>query len=225
MIWLVTQMWFLLALATGLGFVLGASLARANMDFIPERDGEGGAHPLALGAPKDAFPSLTDTSPSSSEEDHGSASPDVPPEAANTSLRTSTLMDQEARQGLRVAYLEARLRALEAHIRSRWAGEAPIMTTTIGEPSSRGGHLRDPSGSFLASPREGRADELQRLPGVGPRLEQRLHEAGVFHFDQILSLSKEETADLERRLAIPGRITFETWVSEAKRLCAERDGL
>ena len=64
----------------------------------------------------------------------------------------------------------------------------------------------------------GEADDLKRLPNVNPKLEQRLNDAGVFHFWQIADLDPEMTEALDRSLNLKGRIARENWVAAAKQL-------
>ena len=49
----------------------------------------------------------------------------------------------------------------------------------------------------LAGPRGGGPDDLQRIKGVGPVNEKRLHELGVYHFDQIAAWARTRFAGLE----------------------------
>lgn len=64
----------------------------------------------------------------------------------------------------------------------------------------------------------GEADDLKRIPGIDGKLEQRLNDAGVFHFWQIADLDAEQTAALDRQLRLNGRIAAEKWQVEAKKL-------
>ncbi len=42
----------------------------------------------------------------------------------------------------------------------------------------------------MATPHEGGADDLKRIKGVGPKLEELLHTLGIFHFSQIAGLGR-----------------------------------
>ena len=70
----------------------------------------------------------------------------------------------------------------------------------------------------LPAPRAGAADNLQRIKGVGPANEKRLHELGVFHFDQIAVWTLSEIRWVGTYLAFPGRIHREGWVAQASSL-------
>jgi small subunit ribosomal protein S2 len=64
----------------------------------------------------------------------------------------------------------------------------------------------------------GEADDLKRLPGINATLEQRLNDAGVYHFWQIADLDAEMTEALDRSLKLKGRIARDGWVAAAKKL-------
>lgn len=69
---------------------------------------------------------------------------------------------------------------------------------------------------MLQAAREGGADNLKLLKGVGPKLEQTLNELGVFHFDQIASWRKKEIQWVDDRLKFKGRIERDDWIKQAK---------
>ncbi len=71
---------------------------------------------------------------------------------------------------------------------------------------------------LLSAPREGQKDNLQLIKGVGKVLEKLLNDTGIYHFDQIANLTKEEIKWLDNSMAFPGRIEREEWVSQAKAL-------
>ncbi|WP_299647207.1 NADH-quinone oxidoreductase subunit NuoE [uncultured Jannaschia sp.] len=69
----------------------------------------------------------------------------------------------------------------------------------------------------LDAPRDGRGDDLKRLRGVGPKLEDLLHSLGFWHFDQIARWSDEEAAWVDRHLeGFKGRVMRDEWVKQAK---------
>jgi predicted flap endonuclease-1-like 5' DNA nuclease len=83
-------------------------------------------------------------------------------------------------------------------------------------------HGRRPYG--LLSPHNGRADDLQRIRGIGPQNERRLHALGIWHFNQIAAWSAENVAWIGSYLAFAGRIDREKWIDQAKDLAAGRGG-
>ncbi len=70
----------------------------------------------------------------------------------------------------------------------------------------------------LDGPRNGQADDLKMIKGVGPKLEQTLNGLGIYHFDQIASWSRENIAWVDESLSFKGRIDREDWLAQAKTL-------
>ncbi len=79
----------------------------------------------------------------------------------------------------------------------------------------------DPSATalaiLLANP-EGEPDDLQRISGIGPKLQQTLNGLGIWHFRQIAALAPAETTWLNERIGFKGRIEREGWQAQASRL-------
>ncbi|WP_235856048.1 endonuclease [Mesobaculum littorinae] len=68
----------------------------------------------------------------------------------------------------------------------------------------------------LAAPRAGGADDLRRIHGVGPKLEQQLHDLGIWHFDQIAGWTKAEVAWMDSHLeGFSGRVSRDNWTGQA----------
>jgi predicted flap endonuclease-1-like 5' DNA nuclease len=69
----------------------------------------------------------------------------------------------------------------------------------------------------LAAAREGGADDLKKIKGVGPKLEGMLNGLGYYHFDQIAAWSAAEIAWVDSHLeGFNGRATRDDWVGQAK---------
>jgi len=68
---------------------------------------------------------------------------------------------------------------------------------------------------LLTAPR-GAPDDLTKLAGVGPELEQKLNDAGVFHYWQIAAMKPEDVAKVDGELKLNGRIDRDGWVSLAR---------
>ncbi len=69
----------------------------------------------------------------------------------------------------------------------------------------------------IEAPR-GEADDLKRITGIALKLEQRLNDAGVFHFWQIADLDAESMQLLDKQLRLRGQIEKEDWIGQAKKL-------
>jgi predicted flap endonuclease-1-like 5' DNA nuclease len=72
----------------------------------------------------------------------------------------------------------------------------------------------------LAAPRNGVPDDLQRIRGVGKRIEQRLNVLGIYHFGQIAAWTPAEIHWVAHQLAFPDRIERDDWVGQAIVLAA-----
>ncbi len=68
--------------------------------------------------------------------------------------------------------------------------------------------------------RGGKADELQRISGVGPKLEKTLQGLGFYHFDQIAGWAKHEVDWVDDYLKFKGRIARDEWIKQAKLLAS-----
>jgi len=64
----------------------------------------------------------------------------------------------------------------------------------------------------------GEPDDLKRIAGVTPQLEQRLNDLGVYHFWQVADMDAATSAALEVQLKSPGVVGEHDWVGQAKRL-------
>ncbi|MFQ6548033.1 50S ribosomal protein L21 [Aestuariibius sp. 2305UL40-4] len=78
-------------------------------------------------------------------------------------------------------------------------------------------------GNLLTEARDGQPDDLKKISGVGPALEKKLHDNGVFHYDQIMAWGAEEIAYMDDQLSFKGRIERDNWVEQATALAAEKE--
>lgn len=69
----------------------------------------------------------------------------------------------------------------------------------------------------IEAPR-GEADDLKRINGITLKIEQKLNDAGVFHYWQIADLDADNTAALDNQLKLDGQIEQENWIAQAKKL-------
>ena len=73
----------------------------------------------------------------------------------------------------------------------------------------------------MATPHHGGPDDLKRIKGVGPKLEELLHTFGIFHFSQIAGWGAPEIAWMDSNLeGFAGRVTRDDWVGQAKLLAS-----
>ncbi len=101
------------------------------------------------------------------------------------------------------------------------AEEKPTVTAAS-EPevmaAAATGTAKRPKG--LAAARDGKADQLQRISGVGPKLDKTLNSLGYFHYDQIAKWSPNEVQWVDEHLRFKGRIERDEWIPQAKLLAA-----
>ncbi|MCC1492304.1 NADH-quinone oxidoreductase subunit E [Cognatishimia sp. F0-27] len=71
----------------------------------------------------------------------------------------------------------------------------------------------------LDAPKGGKADDLKKISGVGPKMEALLHSLGFYHFEQIAAWGPEEVAWVDDHLeGFKGRVSRDNWVEQAKSL-------
>ena len=83
------------------------------------------------------------------------------------------------------------------------------------------GKMERPKG--LSAARGGKADDLQRISGIGPKNEAILHNLGFFHFDQIAEWTARQVAWVDDHLRFGGRIKREEWIKQAGLLAAGKE--
>ena len=73
----------------------------------------------------------------------------------------------------------------------------------------------------LLTEAQGEADDLTKISGVGPKLNDKLNANGVFHFWQIAAWGPEEIAYMDDQLSFKGRIERDNWIDQAKKLAED----
>ena len=71
---------------------------------------------------------------------------------------------------------------------------------------------------MMDGPEGGKADDLKKITGVGPKLEQTLNDLGVWHYAQVAKFKAKDIAWVDERLRFKGRIERDDWVGQAKEL-------
>lgn len=73
----------------------------------------------------------------------------------------------------------------------------------------------------LTAARDGKADDLKQIKGIGPKLETLCNQMGYYHFDQIASWGADEVAYMNANLkGFKGRVSRDTWVDQARLLAS-----
>jgi len=95
------------------------------------------------------------------------------------------------------------------------AAEEPIAEELPAEPAAPA----EPSEQFelLSAPR-GAPDDFTKLTGVGPQLEKKLNDAGIYHYWQLAAMRPEDVAKLDADLKLNGRIGRDRWIEQARTL-------
>ena len=68
------------------------------------------------------------------------------------------------------------------------------------------------------------ADDLKRISGVGPKLEQVLNGMGIRTYGQIAAWTGEDLAKVDDRLKLGGRISRDDWLGQANVLLTSSEG-
>jgi len=73
----------------------------------------------------------------------------------------------------------------------------------------------------LDAPRNGFADDLTIIKGIGPKMEKLCNSLGFWHYDQIAAWNADEVAWVDDNLeGFKGRVTRDGWVAQAQDLAA-----
>lgn len=135
--------------------------------------------------------------------------------AADRDRLAATLDD--ARQARDAAMEETRRARAEAE--SALARAAAAQMPDYDRDGVREGVDEGTKPTRLDAPRDGTPDDLKRIKGIGPKLEQLCFDLGFFHFDQIAAWTEDEIAWVNANLTgFTGRVSRDNWVEQAKLL-------
>lgn len=70
---------------------------------------------------------------------------------------------------------------------------------------------------LLSEPREGEKDDLTKIKGVGLKLEKKLNDAGIYHFEQIANWTEKNIKWIEKHTPLNSRIKKTPWIEQAKK--------
>jgi len=93
--------------------------------------------------------------------------------------------------------------------------QAP-SSSSVATAATAGNTTNHSKPKMLTSPRNGEADNLTRIKGVGDKIEEELNNTGIYHFDQIADWNTQNIAWADETLGFPGRVAREEWVPQAK---------
>ena len=115
------------------------------------------------------------------------------------------------------AQKDARIKALEAE--AQVASAASVDNVDYDGDGLIEGEAEGRKPAALSSARDGGADDLKKIKGIGPKLEALCNRLGFYHFDQIAAWDAQEVAWVDANLeGFKGRVSRDAWVSQAKLL-------
>lgn len=71
---------------------------------------------------------------------------------------------------------------------------------------------------LLKKPRNGNADDLTLINGIGKAIQNKLFAIGIYHYDQLADLNELQIDWLNRSTGFAGRAERENWCVQAKKL-------
>ena len=171
---------------------------------------------------------IADTIAHSDDEEHIAVSPGASRARIVEAREKAEAVAAEARQKAKPASRGKRGKpAVAGRSAAKKAAVRPARSpasTSAARPEKPGAAAK--SGSLpgsLSRPRGGKADNLTRIKGIGLVNEKKLHEHGIFHFDQIAAWKAADVKAAEAYLAFDGRIKREEWVRQARLLAKGRE--
>ncbi|MDZ7874924.1 MAG: hypothetical protein U5N27_18500 [Rhizobium sp.] len=71
-----------------------------------------------------------------------------------------------------------------------------------------------------AKPRKasGKADDLKKIDGIGPKVEQVLKGRGITRFKDLAEMDEKALVALDKELGLDGRVLRDDWAGQARRL-------
>lgn len=200
---LLGEIWVLLAIATALGLIAGWLIWGGR--------GKSGDD-AALRAELDDARTRADTA----EADLAACRAKAGANAAVDTDSAARLRNQLDRCHDDHSAAEARIDALETELAACYAAQtAPADAAPITAP------ITGNKPATLSSARDGQPDDLQKINGIGPKLERLCNSLGFWHFDQIAAWTAEEVAWVDENLeGFKGRVSRDAWVDQAKELAS-----
>ncbi len=106
-------------------------------------------------------------------------------------------------------------------VKVKHAAEAPVAKAPPAKSEKAApvaSKAATPKPANAVSKGRGKADDLKKISGVGPKLEQVLNGIGVTRFADIAGWSDEDVARIDAEIGLGGRIARDGWVAQAKAL-------
>ena len=125
--------------------------------------------------------------------------------------------EHETLEALRADKIDLQNRLDAIAVKEMAVPDVPVAAAAAPVAAAFTGVASKPEG--LSAPRGGKADPLQEISGVGPKMENLLHDLGYYHFDQIAAWSPSEVAWVDDNLeGFKGRVSRDNWITQARAL-------
>jgi len=109
-----------------------------------------------------------------------------------------------------------------AKAKAKAAPEAKKPATEKAAPKAKKVDDKPAEAAPLFKTPKGKADDLKKISGVGPVLEKKLNALGITTYAQVAAFTKAEIDQVDEVLSFKGRIEREDWLSQAKKLDADK---
>jgi small subunit ribosomal protein S2 len=100
------------------------------------------------------------------------------------------------------------------------AAEEPLPEAALDEappaPAANGSAANE--GFRILGEAQGEADDLKKIGGVGPALEKKLNEYGVFHYWQLANAGPDDIAAIDEAVNAKGKVGRDDWAAQARDL-------
>lgn len=103
-----------------------------------------------------------------------------------------------------------------------WMGSVARLMEQAQKPAldAAAGSETLPASCDTAASAPNSPDDLKKIGGIGPKLEQVLNKRGITTYAQMAALNDNDVADLEQKLGIEDRIGRDNWIAQASWLAA-----
>jgi molybdopterin-containing oxidoreductase family membrane subunit len=102
---------------------------------------------------------------------------------------------------------------LDGNVTEAAVAETPVVKAV----ESSAGDLMGALGAFDAATQK--ADDLKKVNGIGPKMEEKLNELGIFTFAQVAKMTQKEYNLLDSITgSFPGRAERDDWAGQASKL-------
>jgi len=93
-----------------------------------------------------------------------------------------------------------------------------IKTPKAKQPPTKESPASKKTAAKEKPPAKATPDDLTKIKGIGPKLEEKLIAAGLKTFEQLAALNAEEAQKLDEQLGLQGRVLRDDWINQAVEL-------